>query len=46
MNVFLLTPILGCVSEVVCDEMSEAVGAYERVSSCLELGVTNWESKE
>ena len=31
MNVFLLAPILDCVSEVVRAEMSEAVRARERV---------------
>ena len=29
MNVFLLAPILGCVSEVIRGELSEAVRAHE-----------------
>ena len=33
MNIFLLAPILGCVSEIVRGEMSEAVRARENESS-------------
>ena len=37
MNIFLLALILGCVSEIVHDEMSEAIQAHES-ESCLAGG--------